>query len=94
MRIIKEWNKQNWKFTMFFHNNRYTMKVENDSTEQVYKLSDLSDNPSSVLSEATLTPHIAQKIQDIFQSQQSLKSELQSSIQTSTDVEDEFDEIL
>ena len=94
MRIIKEWNKQHWKFTMFFHNNRYTMKVENGSTEQVYKLWDLSDNPSDILSEATLTPHIAQKIQDIFQSQQSLKNELQGSIQTCNDIEDEFDEIL
>ena len=78
---------------MFFHNNRYTLKVENGSTEQVYKLSDLSDNPSDILSEVTLTPQIAQKIQDIFQSQQSLKNELLSSIQTNDD-DDEFDDIL
>jgi hypothetical protein len=93
MRIIKEWNDQTWKYTMFYHNNRYTLKVENGSSEQVYKLADLADDPSSMIETLSSQEHYRQKIESIFTLQEQAKRELLSEIY-SQQGEDEFDDII
>jgi len=40
MRIVDEWNEQDFKMTVFIMNGRYSLKVENKLLEQTYKFRD------------------------------------------------------
>ena len=93
MRIIKEWTDRTWKYTMFYHNNRYTLKVENGSSEQVYKLADLPDDPSSTIESLSAEKGYQQKIESIFTAQEQIKRELLSGIHAEHE-EDEFEDII
>ena len=93
MRIIKEWNTHAWKYTMFYHNNRYTLKVENGSTEQVFKLGDLSNDPSTKIQKISSDKRFQQQFEIIFGAQENLKLDILGSLGTSVD-EDEFDDII
>lgn len=78
---------------MFYHNNRYTLKVENGSSEQVYKLADLPDDPSSTIELLSTQGYYRQKIESIFTAQEHFKLEILNGINTDAD-EDEFDNII
>ncbi len=93
MRIIKEWNTHGWKYTMFYHNNRYTLKVENGSTEQVFKLGDLNDDPSAKIQLLSSDKSFQKQFETVFNTQESMKLDILHSLRTSED-EDEFDDII
>ncbi len=93
MRIIKDWTTHAWKFTMFYHNNRYTLKVENGSSEQVFKLGDLSDDPSVKIQMLSSVKNFHQQFEAIFGAQEKIKIDILGSLGSSED-EDEFDDII
>ena len=91
MRIIKEWNIEGYRFTMFHHNNRYSMKIENGSTEQILKFGDLTADPSNTFLSKSSDKLILNQIINSFKQQEELKQNLLDHLAPE---EEEFDTII
>lgn len=68
MRIVNEWNHKGWKFTVFHHNMKYHVKVEDSRVEQSYKIQDIVGFDIKKLQSIMTTDEMTKRILLTFQS--------------------------
>ncbi len=93
MRIVNEWNHRNWKYTLFHHQMKHSLKVENGTTEQWYKLYDIDAEQIPAIKSYTLSPLMLQKIAKHFAMLDETRSDILSEIHGGGE-EEEFEDII
>lgn len=94
MRIVKDWNVNRWKFTLFHYQMKYSLKIEDGSTEQWYKFKDIDDSQVAKIITTFTQPDILKSIGDNFNYLNSSLSQIQNLLKSENSDEEEFDDII
>jgi len=92
MRITKEFNLGHLKCTVFFHNEKHSLKIEDEFGEVTYKLGNIGDASIDDVSAYMNLPKVKDAVIAAFRSMRTGRDQLLSLITTST--EESFEEII
>lgn len=92
MRITKEFNLGHLKCTLFFHNEKHSLKIEDEYGEVTYKLGQLADASTDDIAAFMLLPKIKTAVIDSFRAMRTGRDQLLSLILTPE--EEAFEEII
>ncbi len=92
MRITKEFNLGHLKCTLFFHNDKHSLKIEDAYGEVTYKLGHLAEASTDDISDFMMLPKIKAAVIDSFRSMRTGRDQLLSLLVTPE--EEAFEEII
>ena len=92
MRITKEFNLGHLKCTLFFHNDKHSLKIEDEYGEISYKLGDLGSASTDEIAAYMNLPKITSAVIDSFRFMRTGRDQLLSLI--ITPAEEAFEEII
>jgi hypothetical protein len=93
MRIVKEWNHQGWKFTVFHHAAKYHVKIEDGPVEHSFKIMDVDGFDLDRLKDIITNSSMSQQIHKIFIDLHRAHKELHDGF-ISQAIDDTFDTII
>ncbi len=92
MRIVKDWNKGQWKFTLFHYQLKFSLKIEDGTTEQWYKFRDIEpenlDTLITIMSQDSISALIKENFDRLNKTMDIINAQLPES------EHEEFDDIL
>ncbi|MEL6122463.1 MAG: hypothetical protein AAFR14_01975 [Bacteroidota bacterium] len=66
MRVIREWNHDRFKCTLFKHEMRYTLQIEDERLSVSYKMGDVDLSDLSAVQRSLRVPELNEELQRAF----------------------------
>ena len=90
MRIIREAKVNDWKVTLFKHDGKYTLQIENIHLIQSYKLRERNTEEMDQIWQKVTTGDLSKSLHSVFDQM----GKIQSGFNKTDTEEDEFDTII